>query len=111
MLWFLRALEFATCLGSGVHHFLALQADSKGDIATMIALQGLLKFNGGGAARGFLSSGDVFTNVSLLYSVHARAGHVNHSIFWTNLLPPKVLPLPLCATIHTGMACFPVQAC
>jgi Fe-Mn family superoxide dismutase len=30
----------------------------------MIALQGALKFNGG--------------------------GHVNHSIFWTNLAPPKV---------------------
>jgi len=29
----------------------AWQADSKGDVATMIALEGALKFNGGGAAR------------------------------------------------------------
>lgn len=36
-------------------------AESRGDVATMIALQGALKFNGG--------------------------GHVNHSIFWTNLAP------------------------
>lgn len=33
-------------------------------MATMIALQGALKFNGG--------------------------GHVNHAIFWTNLCAPKV---------------------
>jgi len=38
-------------------------AEAKGDIATMIALQGAIKFNGG--------------------------GHVNHSIFWQNLCPPK----------------------
>lgn len=36
-------------------------AESKGDIAAMIALQQAIKFNGG--------------------------GHVNHSIFWTNLAP------------------------
>lgn len=39
------------------------QAESKNDIATMIKLQGAIKFNGG--------------------------GHVNHSIFWTNLCSPK----------------------
>merc|ERR1712107_417719 len=39
------------------------EAESKGDIAKMIALQPAIKFNGG--------------------------GHVNHSIFWTNLAPPK----------------------
>jgi len=38
-------------------------AASSHDIATAIALQGAIKFNGG--------------------------GHVNHSIFWTNLSPPK----------------------
>ncbi len=37
-------------------------AESKGDIAAMIGLQQVIKFNGG--------------------------GHVNHSIFWTNLAPP-----------------------
>jgi len=36
-------------------------AENKGDVAAMIALQGAIKFNGG--------------------------GHVNHSIFWTNLAP------------------------
>ncbi|KAL6762271.1 mitochondrial Mn superoxide dismutase [Haematococcus lacustris] len=39
------------------------EAEGKGDVAAMIALQGAIKFNGG--------------------------GHVNHSIFWTNLLPSK----------------------
>lgn len=37
------------------------EAESKGDLAAMIALQQAIKFNGG--------------------------GHVNHSIFWTNLAP------------------------
>ena len=37
------------------------EAEAKGDVATMIAMQGAIKFNGG--------------------------GHVNHSIFWTNLAP------------------------
>lgn len=40
-----------------------MQAESKGDVAKMIQLQSPIKFNGG--------------------------GHVNHSIFWTNLAPPK----------------------
>jgi Fe-Mn family superoxide dismutase len=39
------------------------EAESKGDIATMIGLQQAIRFNGG--------------------------GHVNHSIFWTNLAPPS----------------------
>lgn len=37
------------------------EAEAKGDLAAMIALQQAIKFNGG--------------------------GHVNHSIFWTNLAP------------------------
>ncbi len=37
------------------------EAGSKGDLAAMIALQQAIKFNGG--------------------------GHINHSIFWTNLAP------------------------
>lgn len=37
------------------------EAEAKGDVAAMIALQSPIKFNGG--------------------------GHVNHSIFWTNLAP------------------------
>eukprot|EP01083_Nonionella_stella_P043792 118195_1 len=39
------------------------EALDKGDIAGVVALDGAIKFNGG--------------------------GHVNHSIFWTNLAPPK----------------------
>ncbi|GAX74710.1 hypothetical protein CEUSTIGMA_g2158.t1 [Chlamydomonas eustigma] len=39
------------------------EAEKMGDIAKMIALQGAIKFNGG--------------------------GHVNHDIFWTNLISPK----------------------
>ena len=38
------------------------EAEQKGDVAGMIALQGAIKFNGG--------------------------GHVNHPIFWKNLAPP-----------------------
>ena len=38
-------------------------AEAAGDVATMVALQPAIKFNGG--------------------------GHVNHSIFWTNLAPPS----------------------
>ena len=40
-----------------------LDAQAKGDVAAMVALQPALRFNGG--------------------------GHVNHSIFWTNLAPPS----------------------
>ncbi|KAJ3190349.1 Superoxide dismutase [Mn], mitochondrial [Gaertneriomyces sp. JEL0708] len=40
------------------------EATQKNDIKTQIALQGALKFNGG--------------------------GHINHSIFWTNLAPQKL---------------------
>jgi len=39
------------------------EAESKGDLKTLIKLQSPLNFNGG--------------------------GHINHSIFWTNLAPPR----------------------
>jgi len=38
------------------------EAEKKGDLSTLISLQSAIKFNGG--------------------------GHLNHSIFWTNLTPP-----------------------
>lgn len=44
------------------------EAEHKMDLQKMIALQGAIKFNGG--------------------------GHVNHDIFWTNLCPPKEYQLP-----------------
>mmetsp|Transcript_25100 Transcript_25100/g.87560 ORF Transcript_25100/g.87560 Transcript_25100/m.87560 type:complete len:246 (-) Transcript_25100:68-805(-) len=40
-----------------------LDAQAKGDVAAAIALQGAIRFNGG--------------------------GHINHSIFWENLAPPS----------------------
>ena len=43
-------------------------AESKGDVSAMIALQGAIKFNGG--------------------------GHVNHSIFWSNLAPKDKVSAP-----------------
>jgi Fe-Mn family superoxide dismutase len=44
------------------------EAEQKNDVATMIALQSAIKFNGG--------------------------GHVNHSIFWTNLIPKDKASAP-----------------
>ena len=45
-----------------------LDAEAKGDVTGMLALQSALKFNGG--------------------------GHINHSIFWTNLCPPRDFVMP-----------------
>ncbi|EFJ40809.1 superoxide dismutase [Mn] [Volvox carteri f. nagariensis] len=39
------------------------EAEAKGDVSKLITLQGAIKFNGG--------------------------GHINHDIFWTNLIPAK----------------------
>ncbi len=50
---------YVTNLNAALEKYAA--AESAGDVATMIALQGAIKFNGG--------------------------GHVNHSIFWSNLAP------------------------
>lgn len=44
------------------------QAQAKNDVSSQIALQSGLKFNGG--------------------------GHINHSIFWTNLTPKKNFEMP-----------------
>ena len=108
-----------------------MQAESKGDVAKMIALQGALKFNGGGGwAHAF---GDMHASGPCSIAVllcapscmlcrwlvgmrptediiddgHAAlrralwawfvllsscSGHVNHDIFWTNLIPHKARP-------------------
>jgi superoxide dismutase, Fe-Mn family len=52
---------YVTNLNKALEQYTA--AEAKGDLQQMIALQSALKFNGG--------------------------GHINHSIFWTNLLPQK----------------------
>jgi len=80
------------------------EAESKGDVAKMIALQGAIKFNGGGApvgstvrccvtARGTNAAGGGPTR---------GAGHVNHSLFWKNLCPPKVRCRPCAARTPTA---------
>lgn len=50
---------YVTNLNKAIEQY--AEAEKKGDVAAMIALQSAIKFNGG--------------------------GHVNHSIFWTNLAP------------------------
>lgn len=50
---------YVTNLNKALEQYAA--AEERGDLSTMISLQGAIKFNGG--------------------------GHVNHSIFWTNLAP------------------------
>jgi superoxide dismutase len=89
------------------------EAEAKGDVARMIALQPALKFNGGGARRAFVracadvarAQGEGHTarsncgacacarvcawSAGAVCACCARAGHVNHSIFWKNLCPPK----------------------
>jgi superoxide dismutase, Fe-Mn family len=52
---------YVTNLNAALEKYQA--AEAKGDLAGMIALEAAIKFNGG--------------------------GHVNHSIFWTNLAPPN----------------------
>lgn len=65
------------------------EAEVKGDVAKMIALQPAIKFNGGGApAKQEHSS--VPRTVSEASPVPNPTGHVNHSIFWKNLCPSKV---------------------
>jgi superoxide dismutase len=81
-------------------------AEGKNDVAKMIALQGGLKFNGGGAfcAHASVCTSDhhrhpavlcftivvSLTTSSVVMSGDEYAGHVNHSMFWKNLTPPKV---------------------
>ncbi len=55
-------------------------AESRGDLAAMIALQPAIRFNGG--------------------------GHVNHSIFWTNLIPPTAQGKPPAALMEAITAQF-----
>jgi Fe-Mn family superoxide dismutase len=90
--WPLEGTSYCLRLHTYQVNACAWQADSKGDVATMIALEGALKFNGGGALRRvFLSRSCVLPQLKPV----AGAGHVNHSIFWTNLVPPKVRTLPV----------------
>ncbi len=65
-------------------------AEAKGDLSALIALQGAIKFNGG--------------------------GHVNHSIFWTNLAPvSRGGGAPpegeLAAYINKAFGSFEVRSC
>lgn len=65
-------------------------AEAKNDVAKMIELQQAIKFNGGGInmfRRCIFPGGKVRWKLSLACLL---AGHVNHSIFWQNLTPPKV---------------------
>ena len=73
------------------------QADleQKGDVAGLIKLQPVLRFNGGGASLMLPSPcRDTCYCVGGHHAdaQHASAGHVNHSLFWENLIPPKVRP-------------------
>ena len=64
-----------------------MQAEAKNDVATMIATQQAIKFNGGGA-HAPCSGSRRLTRYQV--TMHLPAGHVNHSIFWTNLCPKQV---------------------
>lgn len=95
------------------------EAEHKGDIAAMIALQPAIKFNGGGALAlpppqlvwGHAAGPVQHTHEDnmichLFWALHLchrpcpahpilPAGHLNHSMFWEMLCPPKVqLQLP-----------------
>ena len=78
------------------------EAEAKGDVARMIALQPAIKFNGGGARAAARCGAARARSLSLpwrgsrpldltalRWRVPRGAGHVNHSIFWKNLCPPK----------------------
>ncbi len=76
-------------------------AEAAGDMAALIALQGAIKFNGGGKLYAPFFSfapskvhncfGKLCTNSpKCVCPGYQTSGHVNHSIFWTNLCPKKV---------------------
>ena len=78
-------------------------AESKTDVPKMIQLQQAIKFNGGGRSQFCRHFPRHIHGQSGIPTVSASAlqvadsvqsccvtGHVNHSIFWQNLTPPKV---------------------
>ncbi|KAD7480295.1 hypothetical protein E3N88_03431 [Mikania micrantha] len=62
-------------------------AIAKGDASAVVKLQSAIKFNGGGSIFGFY----IYLYPITLSPCNASifAGHVNHSIFWKNLAPPR----------------------
>jgi superoxide dismutase len=74
------------------------EAEHKGDLKTMIALQPAIKFNGGGALCALVNSCvDVVKTGARRCAANVDrptlpflAGHLNHAMFWQMLIPPKV---------------------
>lgn len=68
----------------------AAEAELAGDVAKTIALHSAIKFNGGGASSPYACYQD---------AASPDTGHVNHDLFWKNLIPPKARHT-LCALMH-----------
>lgn len=92
------------------------EAEHKNDVAKIIQLQPALKFNGGGgpgrcgrgaspSARGGCECARACGSPlpSPPPPTSCRAGHINHSLFWKMLTPPKVGGLP---GGHTHLKCI-----
>ena len=74
------------------------ELDAKNDVAGLIKIQPILRFNGGGTSPPYFAQdpsrhvGDSFCAMPRKHASapSADAGHVNHSLFWEILTPPKV---------------------
>ena len=101
------------------------QAEEGKKVESLITLQSAIKFNGGGMHatchhskphRSYMRA----CMCMLIWPLNAsndawRAGHINHSIFWKNLTPPKVVAASLrCCSgtcMHAKGACRDERAC